>query len=97
TRGTPIVVTDADRDMPELASRLHARAALLLPLGRGEDRIGLVAIGFSGAAPSSLRNDVAAVADAFVMAIELARLRQRDQLPRDLGLLLDAFRHRRSA
>src|SRR5712691_1825569 len=97
TRGTPIVVTDADRDMPELASRLHARAALLLPLGRGDDRIGMVAIGFSGAAPSSLRNDVAPLADAFLMAIELARLRQRDQLQRDLRLLLDEFSQSLSA
>src|SRR6266480_3803293 len=45
-RRTPLVVTDADRDMPDLSSRLHARAALLLPLSRGDDRIGMVAIGF---------------------------------------------------
>src|ERR1700681_4122850 len=25
-RGTPLVVTDADRDMPDLSSRLHSRA-----------------------------------------------------------------------
>jgi PAS domain S-box-containing protein len=96
-RGTPLVVTDADRDMPDLASRLHARAALLLPLARGDDRIGLVAIGFSGAAPSSLRNDVAPVGDAFLLAIELTRLRQRDALQRDLRLLLDEFAESLSA
>src|SRR5438477_11162013 len=51
-RGTPLIVTDAHRDMPDLSSRLHAGAALLLPLGRDGDRIGMVAIGFSGVAPS---------------------------------------------
>ncbi len=96
-RGTPLVVTDADRDMPDLASRLHARAALLLPLSRGSDRIGMVAIGFSGAAPSSLRNEVAPLLDAFLLAIELARLRQRDELQRDLQLLLDEFAQSLSA
>ena len=96
-RGTPLVVTDADRDMPDLASRLHARAALLLPLGRGDDRIGMVTIGFSGAAPSSLGNDVAPMADAFLIAIEVTRLRQRDQLQRDLRLLLDEFSQSLSA
>ncbi len=96
-RGAPLVVADADRVMPALASRLRARAALLLPLARGDDRIGMVAIGFSGVAPSSLRNDVAAIADAFLMAIELTRLRQRDQLQRDLRLLLDEFSQSLSA
>jgi PAS domain S-box-containing protein len=96
-RGTPLIVTDADRDMPDLASRLHSRAALLLPLGRGDDRIGMVTIGFSGAAPSALRNEVAPMADAFLMAIELTRLRQRDELQRDLRLLLDEFSQSLSA
>ena len=96
-RGTPLVVTDADRDMPDLASRLRARAALLLPLRRGSDRIGMVAIGFRGAAPSSLRNEVAPMVDAFLLAIELARLRQRDELQRDLRLLLDEFAQSLSA
>src|SRR5437763_3803985 len=96
-RGTPLVVSDADRDMPDLASRLHARAMLLLPLGRPDNRIGIVAIGFNGAAPSSLRHEVAAMADAFLMAIELTRLRQRDQLQRDLRMLLDEFSQSLSA
>jgi PAS domain S-box-containing protein len=95
-RGTPLVVTDADRDMPDLSSRLRARAVLLLPLARGDDRIGMVAIGFSGAAPR-LRHDVTPVADAFLLALELSRLRQRDELQRDLRLLLDEFAQSLSA
>ena len=77
--------------MPHLASRLAARAALLLPLASAGERIGMVAIGFEGAAPTSLGNDVAPMADAFLAAIELTRLRQRDELQRDLRLLLDEF------
>src|SRR3990170_5347845 len=96
-RGAPLVVADADHDMPDLASRLRARAALLLPLGRGDDRVGMLAIGFSGAAPSSLRNEVAPMADAFLMALELTRLRQRDELQRDLRLLLHEFAQSLSA
>ena len=90
-RGTPLVITDADRDMPDLASRLGARAAVLLPLASGNERIGMVTIGFSNRAPASLGDDVPAVADAFLPAIEIARLRQRDELQRDLRLLLDEF------
>jgi PAS domain S-box-containing protein len=90
-RGAPLLVADADRDMPDLASRLATRAALLLPLATAGERIGMVAIGFAGAPPASLSNDVAPMADAFLTAIELTRLRQRDDLQRDLRLLLDEF------
>ena len=48
-------------------------------------------------APASLGTDVAPMADAFLMALELARLRQRDQLQRDLRLLLDEFAQSLSA
>jgi PAS domain S-box-containing protein len=90
-RGTPLVVTETTRGMPDLASRLGTSTALLLPLGSGDDRVGVVAIGFDGAAPASLDEDVGTVADAFLTAIALARLRQREQLQRDLRLLLDEF------
>jgi PAS domain S-box-containing protein len=90
-RGTPLVLTDADREAPDLASRLHARAALLLPLVRADERIGMLAIGYAGAPPASLGSDVAPMADAFLMALELARLRRRDQVQADLRLLLDEF------
>jgi PAS domain S-box-containing protein len=89
--GTPIVLTDADRETPDLASRLHSRSALLLPLARGSERIGLLAIGFPGAPPASLAPEVEPMADAFLMALELSRLRRRDQVQADLRLLLDEF------
>src|SRR5207249_2361005 len=44
TRRTPTLIPDADRQIPELATRLGARAALLMPLARGTDRVGLLAI-----------------------------------------------------
>src|SRR5262249_22155652 len=46
-RGQPIAVPDVDQRMPDLASRLSARGALLLPLAQGGERRGLVAIGFA--------------------------------------------------
>jgi len=39
-RGVPTLVADADRQAPDLASRLNAHAALLLPLARGSERVG---------------------------------------------------------
>src|SRR4029079_8866877 len=42
-RGTPALVTDIDRQMPDLASRLNVRTALLVPLSRSGERIGLLA------------------------------------------------------
>ena len=41
-RRMPVFVTDADRLMPDLASRLNTRSALLLPLSSGTDRIGVL-------------------------------------------------------
>jgi PAS domain S-box-containing protein len=90
TRGS-LFVADAARSAPDLTSRLKTEAALLLPLTRADARLGILAIGFEGAAPGRLAGDLAAVADAFLMAIEVTRLRQRDQLQRDLRVLLDEF------
>ena len=91
-RQGPTFVADADRQMPELTERLHTPAALLLPLTKGSQRAGLLAIGF-GTAPVSMagNGDTAAVADTFVAALELFRLRQKDELQGDLRELLDEF------
>ena len=89
-RRAPLVVADAGRDMPDLASRLGAHAALLLPLAHDDERVGLLTIGF-GAAPASLPGDVPKVADTFLVALELSRLRQRNDLQHDLRELLDEF------
>src|SRR5262245_44749689 len=51
-RAEAIAVTDLERRMPDLASRLKAPAALLLPLGPAEEPVGVVAVGLSVAAPT---------------------------------------------
>jgi signal transduction histidine kinase len=87
-----LLVNDADRQMPDLAARLSARSALLLPLSHGPERVGLLAIGFARApAGAAIDVDAAPVADAFLAALELCRLRQREELARDLREVFDAF------
>jgi PAS domain S-box-containing protein len=95
-RGMPVTVMDLGRSMPDLASRLKTPAALLLPLGRADEPVGVVAVGLAGAAVTSAE-DVMPVSDAFLTAIELTRLRRRDQLQRDLRTLLDEFAQSLSA
>ena len=88
---TAILVSEADRQTPELALRLGTRAALLIPLIRGEDRVGLLAIGFDDPDPSSARTDSSEVADAFLTALELFRLRENEALHAEVRNLLAAF------
>ena len=91
-RRVPTLVADTAHQTPDLAVRLETRAALLLPLIRRDERLGLLAVGFDDA-PSSA--DIAAnaveAADAFVTALELFRLRQTEELQRDVRALLDEF------
>ncbi len=87
--GAPVQVADADRLMPDLAARLDAPAALLVPLVRGDERMGLLAIGFAAGTPARSGDDIQSVADAFLVSLELLQLRQRDELQRDLGSVLE--------
>jgi signal transduction histidine kinase len=91
-RRAPVLVTDAARQTPELAARLGTRAALLLPLVRGGERVGLLAIGFH-TPPSLAALESAAVetADAFLTGLELVHFRQKEELQRDVHELLDEF------
>src|SRR5471030_454139 len=45
-RRMPTLVADTVRQTPDLAARLETRSALLLPLVRRWERIGLLAVGF---------------------------------------------------
>src|SRR5438034_77533 len=74
-----------------LLARTTRLVDLLLPLGRDDERIGMLTIGFGGGVPASLPSDVPEVADTFLVALEFSRLRQRDDLQRDLRQLLDEF------
>ena len=86
----PVLVANTRRQTPQLAARLDACAALLLPLTHGTDRVGLLAVGFD-AKVASVPPGSPQVADAFLTALELTHLRQNEDLQRDLRLLLDEF------
>ena len=47
TRREPVLVTDITLQMPDLGMRLSKPSSLLLPLAHGEDRLGVLTIGFS--------------------------------------------------
>jgi PAS domain S-box-containing protein len=91
-RRMPTLVVDTVRQTPDLASRMESRAAVLLPLIRGGERVGLLAVGFDHP-PSAADVDGSAVevADAFITALELFHLRQADELQRDVRALLEEF------
>ena len=91
-RKVPTLVSDADRQMPDLSSRLNMRTALLLPLVGQAGPVGLVAVGFiTPPSASSASSDATEASDAFVAALELFRLRQADEQQRDIRALVDEF------
>jgi PAS domain S-box-containing protein len=92
----PVLVTDAPERMPDLAARIGAPTALLLPLARRGERIGLLVIGFT-VPPRAIAPDVPEVSDAFLIALELFHLRQSEQLQRDVRAQLDEFSNRLSS
>jgi PAS domain S-box-containing protein len=91
TRRAPTLITDAEQQAPDLATRLNSRTALLFPMTRGGERVGMLAIGFDGDASPDAADNGAHVADIFLTALELSRFRLRDELQQDLRELLDEF------
>jgi signal transduction histidine kinase len=89
-QGGASLVERTSQDTPELAARLGTPSALLVPLVQQERRVGLVAVGFLSP-PAELPPHAGDLAHAFVAALELFRLRQRDELQRDLRELIDEF------
>jgi PAS domain S-box-containing protein len=88
--GTDTLVEDADHRLPQLARLLGTTTALLMPLRQGDKEMGLLAVGLdSGARPPA--SESAEVADAFVTALELFRLRSNEGLQRDLHSVLSEF------
>ena len=85
-----LLIDDASRDAPALAARLGTRAALLVPLARHDERVGLLAIGFDDARlEASIQADAAEAGGAFVTALDLFRLRESEALRRDVRDLLN--------
>jgi signal transduction histidine kinase len=91
-RRVPTLVADTARQAPDLSTRLNTRAALLLPLMRGTDRVGLLAVGFDTApSAATIAETAVEAADAFITALELFHLRQGAELQRDVRALLEEF------
>lgn len=91
-RGEPTLIAELEQQMPDLATRLGQPAALLIPLVRNGERLGLLAVGFAHAPQATVQDAaVAAVADAFITAIELFRLRRNQDVQQDIRALLDDF------
>jgi PAS domain S-box-containing protein len=92
TRREAVLVSDLALQMPDLAARLQTPFALLLPLARGGERVGLLTVGFEMLPDAGdIAADGWAASDAFATALELFRLRRRDELQRDLRELIDEF------
>jgi two-component system NtrC family sensor kinase len=90
----PTLIPELERQMPELAARLGTPVALLVPLVQGNDRVGLLAIGFADSPTADASPGAGHVADAFLATLELFRLRQNEALQRDVRELLEDFTDR---
>ena len=91
-RRASTLVADAAREMPDLASRLGSRSVWIVPLLQGDERVGMLAVGFPDSPVATVSvGDGSQVGDVFVTALQLFRYRQRDELRRDLRELIDEF------
>lgn len=91
-RPEPTLVSEAERQMPELAARLATGAVLLVPLVQGAEPFGLLAIGFDQAPRAEkLGRDLSELADAYVAALELFRLRENQARHAEIRSLLEQF------
>ena len=89
SRSTPTYIVNTERQLPVLSTQLGTDSALLFPLQHRGERVGLLAIGSDG--PVLAPGASTEIAEAFVTALELFRLRQNESLQRDLRLVLDEF------
>jgi two-component system NtrC family sensor kinase len=82
---TPLVFDN----LTELNGRLGSRAAILVPLQAGEDRLGMFIVGTDDIAHAKrVTTDLAAVGDLLAIALERARLQRHADLQRDFRELL---------
>jgi hypothetical protein len=88
----PVSIADIDEHLPSLHALLRARHAILLPLVTDARRFGILAIAIESDAHVDLNplrdSDVPA---ALLLALELWRLRQREEFEHEIRELLDAF------
>jgi two-component system NtrC family sensor kinase len=91
-RSMPTLVTEAELQMPELSARMGTSSVLLAPLVQQADRFGVLAVGFDHPpAADRLGRELAELADAYVAALELFRLRENEARHREIRGLLDRF------
>lgn len=85
-------VTDLAENMPLLYERLGTDRAILLPLMKESQRVGLLTVGLPAGSVHDLADVIASdVPAGFLIALELARLRQREDFEHDVRELLNAF------
>lgn len=93
------IVHSAAVHAPNLHARLGTDEALLVPLASTLKRVGLLAVGL----PTGLGDSAAAAIESsdvpagLLLALELSRLRQREELETEVRQLIDAFSERLSA
>ena len=88
-----VPVSRLEEQMPQLYERLSSSSeVILLPLENDSRRFGLLAVGMPsdarGGAGALERSDVTA---GLILALELSRLRQREEFERDVRDLLETF------
>ena len=87
-----LAVEDVADVLPSLHARLRTDSAILVPLVSETRRVGLLAIGLpSGAHLGTVGLERSDVLPGFVLALELSRLRQREEFEREIRDLLDLF------
>jgi hypothetical protein len=96
--GRPVAFERLDEVAPSLAERLGTGTGVIVPLATRVERMGLVAIGVpSGVQPDLTALESSDVGRGFLLALELARLRQREELEHEIRTLLDGFADRLAA
>jgi two-component system, NtrC family, sensor kinase len=89
----PMLVGNLSHHAPDVATRLGTASALLVPLVRRTEWVGLLAIGFREAPASvaPVRERAIEIGDAFLTALELFRFRENEQVQRDVMELVQDF------
>jgi signal transduction histidine kinase len=89
-RRQPTLVGALEHHMPELAIRLASPSALLFPLVRRHEQVGLLVVGFKASPQSGvLPSGAAEISDGFLTTLELFRSRHNDRLFSGVRELLD--------
>lgn len=93
-----VAITRFTDEAPTLGDRLRTDVGIIIPLEGRSERVGVLAIGLPpGVTPDLDVIESGEVAAGFLLTLELARLRQREELEREIRSLLDGFAERLAA